>query len=111
MSGQSNESDHNAECATTDQWRGQRDRADGAEGEVDRLLAGIQAVIDDRYAGDFAPLLPKLKALLSSPAEPSCEDWPECALDADRCAAVAAMGRDTCPLFPPGLGIYVGRAR
>ena len=35
------------------------------------------------------------------PAAPSC-DWPECALDDDRCAAVAVMGRGTCPRIPPG---------
>lgn len=36
------------------------------------------------------------------PAEPSCEDWPECALDDDRCAAVAVMGRGRCPRLSPG---------
>ena len=35
------------------------------------------------------------------PVAPSCEDWPECALDDDRCAAVAVMGRGTCPRIPP----------
>ena len=34
---------------------------------------------------------------VSPPAEPSCEDWPECALDDDQCAAVAVMGRGRCP--------------
>lgn len=32
------------------------------------LRDGVQAVITDRYAGDFAPILPKLSALLSDPS-------------------------------------------
>lgn len=29
--------------------------------------------------------------------EPDCDEWPECALDRDRCAAVAVMGQGGCP--------------
>jgi len=32
------------------------------------LRAGVEAVIADRHAGDFAPILPKLRALLNDPA-------------------------------------------
>jgi hypothetical protein len=33
---------------------------------------------------------------------PSCEDWPECAAENDRCAALAASLRGgECPHFPP----------
>lgn len=36
--------------------------------------------------------------------ESACDEWPECALDRDRCAATAVMGRGNCPERPASRG-------
>lgn len=41
-----------------------KDYAEDLQARVNELEEGIRAVIDERYAGDMAPLIPKLRKLL-----------------------------------------------